>query len=105
MGAIDKASYDEQKMKLKQELQTLISAEKAVQQALREEEQSKTVSAQRLALLKDVQSKPQLDRTLLRQLVERIYIYPDKHIEIKFNYRDPYQEAADDEHILAEKLS
>ena len=105
VGAIDKASYDEQKMKLKQELQALISAEKAAQQALREEEQSKAVSNYRLALLKDVQSKPQLDRSLLRQLVEKIYIYPDKRIEIKFNYRDPYQKAADDEIILAEKLS
>lgn len=104
MGAIDKASYDEQKMKLKQELQALISAEKAAQQALREEEQSKTVSNYRLALLKDVQSKPQLDRSLLRQLVEKIYVYPDKHIEIKFNYRDPYLETAEDEHILTEKL-
>lgn len=105
VGAIDKASYDEQKMKLKQELQILISAEKAAKQALSAEEQSKAVSAQRLALLKDVQIKPQLDRALLRKLVEKIFVYPDKHIEIKFNYCDPYQEAADDEHILAEKLS
>ncbi len=104
VGAIDKASYDEQKMKLKQELQILISAEKAAKQALSAEEQSKAVSAQRLALLKDVQIKPQLDRDLLRKLVEKIFVYPDKHIEIKFNYRDPYQGTAEDEHILTEKL-
>ena len=34
----------------------------------------------------------ELNRTVLARLVDRIYVYEDKRIVIRFNYQDKYEE-------------
>ena len=44
------------------------------------------------------QSEPYLDRGMLENLVENIYLYPDKRIEVNLNYREEFAGNAKEEH-------
>lgn len=46
----------------------------------------------------EFQSEPYLDRAMLEKLVESIYLYPDKRIEINLNYKEEFAGNAKEEH-------
>ena len=41
--------------------------------------------------MKEYEAFPKINRKVVEQLVDRIVIYPNRHIEIHLNYQDPFK--------------
>lgn len=51
-----------------------------------------------LRAIYEFQSEPYLDRSMLENLVESIYLYPEKRIEVNLNYKEEFAGNAKEEH-------
>lgn len=88
---IDKNEYDYMKQRYTQELNALVELEEKA--AIKKDSlRSAIVSTERwLELIRKYRTLPEINREILELLVQKIWIYADKHIKIILNYADPYK--------------
>ena len=94
-GVITKEEFERLHGEFQKKAESLAAAEGRQEQLVKEMFRSGVLSAGRLAAFKDSLELKEIDRHTLASLVERIWVYEGKRIEIEFYFTDQYQAMKD----------
>ena len=94
-GVITKEEFGRLHGEFQKKAESLAAAEGRQEQLVKEMFRSGVLSAGRLAAFKDSLELKEIDRHTLASLVERIWVYEGKRIEIEFYFTDQYQAMKD----------
>ncbi len=94
-GVITEEEFERLHGEFQKKAESLAAAEGRQEQLVKEMFRSGVLSAGRLAAFKDSLELKEIDRHTLASLVERIWVYEGKRIEIEFYFTDQYQAMKD----------
>lgn len=90
-GLIDKGEYTYAKKRYSRDYEALLEEENQLLAKAGELSGIVASSDKWIKLMKEYEAFPEINRKVVEQLVDRIVIYPNRHIEIHLNYQDPFK--------------
>lgn len=92
---IDRSEYDYMKSRYTEQYEELLEKEAKAGADMKTLDVALNMAQKWIALIKQYQKFPYIDRKLMDELVESIRVYSDKRIKINLNYADPYKPLMD----------
>lgn len=94
-GVIDKEEYAYAKQRYNEHYQKLLEEENKLIVSSKKLENIIYSSYDWIDKLKEHMSFSKINRSVIESFVDKIIVYPDKHVQILFKYQDPFKEVLD----------
>ena len=92
---IDRDEYEYMRTRYQQQQNELIVQETKANERINAMDAALSSTERWLQSVKRYQALPEIDREVMDALVEKIFVYADRHIKIVLRYADPYQPLSD----------
>lgn len=90
-GEISQEELAEKRLQREAQLQELFVQETKIREAIQELEKSETVFLGAVRALIRLKNKRVFTKELAENLIDKIYLYPNKRIEVVFTFEDAFQ--------------
>lgn len=99
-GLLNREEYDYMKARYNQEREALLEEEREAELKVLEYKETYKTASNWLNCLKQYGEVPELTKELIDLVIDKIYVFNDRRIQVTLNYKDPYEQFVS---LLADK--